>query len=565
MEFVEFIKTPMVNSVVLHRPFTPDMEGTLCVTGHHLILSSRCENHEELWLLHDNIDSVEKKLSGSGGTLTLKCKDFLILYLDIPSADDCINVAASIEALSNIDDITLRYPFFFRPMFEVLENGWQAFSPETEFNKFKECSEDWRISYVNKEFKVCTSYPQAVFVPKTVDDDTIIKAATFRQGGRFPVLSYYHRDSKAVLMRSSQPLTGPNGKRCKEDERLVNSVMGMGKRGYIVDTRAQSVAKMAQSKGGGYELEVHYPQWRRIHQPVERRQSFHDSLIKMIEACNDSNSSMDKWLSKLESSNWLTHVKDILTTACVVAQSMDKDGVSVLVHGSEGVDTTLLVSSLSQIILDHDCRTVTGFEALIEREWIQAGHPFRVRCNKSAYAITKQRQESPVFLLFIDCVWQIWQQFPCSFEFSEKFLITLFQHAYSSNFGTFLCNSEAERHKCKVTERTVSLWSFLNRPEVLQDFMNPMYEPNQAVIWPSVAPQSLTVWTGLYLRGVINQAPQEEAWQEIYKIREYDKELRSKVSKLRRQLASLEREAIANAVLTPPHADGIDRTSAESS
>lgn len=35
--------------------------------------------------------------------------------------------------------------------------------------------------------------------------------------------------------------------------------------------------------GGGYELEAHYPQWRRIHQSIERRQSFHDSLIKMIE------------------------------------------------------------------------------------------------------------------------------------------------------------------------------------------------------------------------------------------------------------------------------------------
>ncbi|KAK6960629.1 myotubularin-related protein 9 [Biomphalaria glabrata] len=561
MEFVEFIKTPMVNSVILRRPFTPDMEGTLCVTGHHLIISSRSDNHEELWLLHSNIDSVEKKLVGNGGILTLKCKDFLILYLDIPTVEDCLNVAASVEALSNIDDLTLRYPFFYRPMFEVLENGWQAFSPESEFNKFKECSEEWRISYVNKDFKICPTYPQAVFVPKAVDDDIIIKAAAFRQGGRFPVLSYYHKDSKAVLLRSSQPLTGPSGKRCKEDERLVNSVMGMGKRGYIVDTRAQSVAKVAQSKGGGYELEAHYPQWRRIHQSIERRQSFHDSLIKMIEACNDSNSSMDKWLSKLESSNWLTHVKDIITSACVVAQSIDKDGVSVLVHGSEGLDTTLLVSSLSQIILDHDCRTVTGFEALIEREWLQAGHPFRTRCNKSAYAITKHRLESPVFLLFIDCVWQIWQQFPCSFEFSEKFLVTLFQHAYSSDFGTFLCNNESERHKCKLSERTVSLWSYLNRPEILQDYMNPMYEPNPTVVWPSVAPQSLNVWTGLYLRGVINQSPQEEAWQEIYKIREYDKELRSKVNKLRRQLASLEREAIANGVVSPPQSEDLSGAS----
>lgn len=50
-------------------------------------------------------------------------------------------------------------------------------------------------------------------------------------------------------MRSSQPMTGQSGRRCKEDEKLINSVLGKGRRGYIVDTRAQNVAKMAQSKG----------------------------------------------------------------------------------------------------------------------------------------------------------------------------------------------------------------------------------------------------------------------------------------------------------------------------
>ncbi|KAK7475886.1 hypothetical protein BaRGS_00032854 [Batillaria attramentaria] len=554
MEFAEFIKTPMVNNVTLRRPFCDPMEGTLCVTGHQLILSSRRDDHEELWLLHSRVDSVEKRLSGAGGTLTLKCKDFVLLQLDIPTAEDCLNVAVSIEQLSNIDDISLKYPFFFRPMFEVLENGWDAFQPEIEFARYKEVSEDWRLSYVNKDFSVCPSYPHAVIVPKTVDDDTVYKAAAFRSGGRFPVFSFFHRESKAVLMRSSQPLTGQSGRRCKEDEKLINSVLGKGRRGYIVDTRAQTVAKMAQSKGGGYEPEAHYPQWRRIHQPIERRQAFHDSLIKMIEASCDSSTSMDKWLSKLESSAWLTHIKDILTTACVVAQCMDKEGTPVLVHGADGTDTTLLVTSLAQLILDKDCRTVSGFEALVEREWVQAGHPFRFRCAKSAYAISKQRQESPVFLLFMDCVWQIWTQFPCSFEFNEDLLIMLVQHVYSSQFGTFLCNNEAERRQQRLRDRTVSLWSYLNRPETMQKYLNPLYDPNPGVVWPSVAPQSLTLWNGLYLRGLINQGPQEEAWQEIKRIREYDKELSSKVSKLRRQLASLTREAVGAGVILPsPH------------
>lgn len=50
-----------------------------------------------------------------------------------------------------------------------------------------------------------------------------------------------------------------------------------------------------------------------------------------------------------------------------------------------------------------------------------------------------------MFLLFLDCVWQILRQFPCSFEFNEQFLIMLFEHAYASQFGTFLGNNENER------------------------------------------------------------------------------------------------------------------------
>ena len=51
MEFVEFIRTPMVDGVTLYRPNNMPVEGTLCVTGHHLILSSRKDNKEELWVI----------------------------------------------------------------------------------------------------------------------------------------------------------------------------------------------------------------------------------------------------------------------------------------------------------------------------------------------------------------------------------------------------------------------------------------------------------------------------------------------------------------------------------
>lgn len=146
----------------------------------------------------------------------------------------------------------------------------------------------------------------------------------------------------------------------------------------------------------------------------------------------------------------------------------------MLVHGTEGTDTTLLVTALAQLILDPSCRTLQGFQGLLQREWIevravipkvgsgdfsltafspqisllgvlQAGHPFHLRCARSASSHGRGKQEAPLFLLFLDCVWQLSRQFPLSLEFGEQLLLTLFDNAYASAYGTFLCNNEKER------------------------------------------------------------------------------------------------------------------------
>lgn len=56
----------------------------------------------------------------------------------------------------------------------------------------------WRLSDVNQEFTTCPTYPPAVIVPAAVADDALRTAARFRQGGRFPVLSYYHPKNGTV-------------------------------------------------------------------------------------------------------------------------------------------------------------------------------------------------------------------------------------------------------------------------------------------------------------------------------------------------------------------------------
>lgn len=131
--------------------------------------------------------------------------------------------------------------------------------------------------------QVCPSYPEAVIVPKFIDDDTLKEIARFRCLGRFPVLSYFHKPSKAVILRSGQPMVGTSSKRCKEDEKLINTVLGAGKRGYIIETRTQNLAQLARTKGGGFEPEVHYPLWRRVHKPIDRHSTLLDSLSKLME------------------------------------------------------------------------------------------------------------------------------------------------------------------------------------------------------------------------------------------------------------------------------------------
>lgn len=250
-------------------------------------------------------------------------------------------------------------------------------------------------------------------------------------------------------MRSSQPATNPI-KRCRADEAILNMVLGKSKKGFIVDPWGGK----ANSKSNS-ECDAHYSQWRKVSRPIgnfNHASGILDSFTKLVEACNDISCSSDKWLTRLENSGWLSLVLNSLNTACVVAQCLHQEGSPVLVHGGKGLDATLIVTSLVQIILNPDCRTVRGMQALIEREWLQGGHPFATRHKQASYTSSQNRQKTSgaTFVLFLDCVYQLYSQFPCSFEYHSHFLITLFEHSYFSQYGTFLGDSESERAELQV-------------------------------------------------------------------------------------------------------------------
>ena len=158
----------------------------------------------------------------------------------------------------------------------------------------------------------------------------------------------------------------------------------------------------------------------------------------------------------------------------------------VVVREVSGRDLSLVVSSLSQIIMDPYYRTIQGFQRLVQKMWVIFGHPFAKRVSHIKVIKKEEKEEnaeSPVFLHFLDCVQQLMTQFPSAFEFSETYLLGMLDCVYSCMFETFLFDSEKERSViCKQEDRPnhlASFWDYImdNLPSTeFSLFLNPLYE-----------------------------------------------------------------------------------------
>ena len=62
-----------------------------------------------------------------------------------------------------------------------------------------------------------------------------------------------------------------------------------------------------------------------------------------------------------------------------------------------------------------------GFKELIEREWIDFGHKFS---DRTGLLNGDPNERSPVFLQWLDCVFQLHKHFPCAFEFNHHYLVS---------------------------------------------------------------------------------------------------------------------------------------------
>ncbi|CAB1345534.1 unnamed protein product [Coregonus sp. 'balchen'] len=402
--------------------------------------------------------------------MEIVCKDMRsprFAYKEDASQPEIVEVLAKHTfPLSN--DLPL-FAFLYKEEFPV--DGWKGLP-----------NESWTISKMNSSYEVCDTYPALVVIPSSIKDDDLKRVVSFRARHRIPVLSWIHPESQATIVRSSQPLVGPSDRRCKEDERYLQTIMDANAQSHkltIFDARQSSVADNNKAKDGGYESESFYPNVELNFLEIPNIHVMRESLRKLKEVL-------------------------LLAGAVRIADRLESGKTSVMVHCSDGWDRTAQLTSLAMLMLDSHYRTLRGFQVLLEKEWISFGHKFAARVGHGDDNHANS-ERSP---LFIHCL-----------------------------FGTFLYNSEQERVAKEVQTKTVSLWSYINsQPE---DFTNPFYvDYEHHVLYPLASIRHLELWTGYYVRWNPRMRPQMPVHQNLKELLFLRAELQRKVEELEREASS---------------------------
>jgi hypothetical protein len=342
-------------------------------------------------------------------------------------------------------------------------------------------------------------------------------------------------ESDVALVRCAQPLVGLTGSTSSRDEKILGHLAGTSVAGragacekvaMLYDARPQISATANLARGGGYERMSQYKNCELEFLGIQNIHAVREAFVRlhgMFSKVQSSNRHQELAHAHVEAQlresdgsgssgyvlgdgdeaggggggereagtgnalntsrmTWFHHLVDVLSGSVQVARCID-GGTSALVHCSDGWDRTSQVCALVQLFLDPYFRTLRGFQVLVEKEWLSFGHKFAERCghdtsSKKSREDYLDKQRSPVFVQFLDCVWQICKQFPRYFEFNDLLLSAALRHVYSARYGTFLFNSEKERMDDKLSTKSVSLWTEINVH--VQPFMSEVYDPSTA-------------------------------------------------------------------------------------
>ena len=147
-------------------------------------------------------------------------------------------------------------------------------------------------------------------------------------------------------------MVGVGKARCTQDEALLQAIADtnpLNERLQIIDCRPRVNAEVNAAKGKGYEHQAQYVNTKLTFMSIENihvmRASLRAFLSLLVHRDLAAAKEDDSYLSDLEKSGWMEHLRKLLRTAVTIVQMISIDRASVLVHCSDGWDRTAQVVS----------------------------------------------------------------------------------------------------------------------------------------------------------------------------------------------------------------------------
>uniref|UniRef100_A0A3Q2Z8H6 Myotubularin related protein 11 n=1 Tax=Hippocampus comes TaxID=109280 RepID=A0A3Q2Z8H6_HIPCM len=254
----------------------------------------------------------------------------------------------------------------------------------------------WRVSSVNDRFEMSTSLPRFIVVPQKVLDTELKKSFAHFNDGRIPRWCWRHPRGSDLLRMASFQ---NNIYHEKDDIRNLELIL------FGCHSSACVVVELGEELPSPADIQLAHGRLRALCLGGGER-----------------------------------HTRCCLRNrkASEVACLLRGGHMTVALQEAEDRDMSCVVSSLVQVM------SCCGPQLPRRRSRVLV-----VWCL-----------QAPVFLLFLDCVWQLWSQYPSRFQLTDDFLLALHDSTHLPLFSSFLANSQRER--CRRTQNLGQCYTPVN-------------------------------------------------------------------------------------------------------
>ncbi|KAK1891197.1 Myotubularin-related protein 10 [Dissostichus eleginoides] len=253
---------------------------------------------------------------------------------------------------------------------------------------------EWRVCSINEGFAISQSLPEYIVVPVSLADEDLKKYSVYFTDQRIPLWCWNHPNGSALVRMAviSDPL---------QQRRIDQKVF-------------TAITKSHPQRSEVLRLD--------LDKCLPNIQDIQSGFVKVRQICviDHFEESDERWFSSIENSRWLEYVRAFLKHSAEIVYQLDGKNASVILQEEEDRDLNCVVSSLVQLMLDPHYRSLVGFQSLVQKEWVMAGHRFL------------DRYDEPV---------------PGSVRVHESYLTVLSDSMWIPLFSTFLFNSSKQQAK----------------------------------------------------------------------------------------------------------------------